>query len=278
MTATETTTKCRYCGYPSSPACVVCGHKPPRSLNRRSTVQPGRGNALLDLFRGLDDVRCALFALLFERAFVGKLRGPFIANALASGLLLLPAWLWLAPAYDSWFATAHASSPYHGPHLWLIATWLAVGFPLLNLLAGFAQRPIRVATESHMLGAASPDTVPVLNRWRERLFLVLIGFAALPVAMGLVLVPWLGIPLALILGAAIAAVVALQSPLAVRHVAPRDRIALLRHNGWRALGTGLGLQLATAVPFLNVLGLAPLATVAATNAYLHFDKSATAAA
>ena len=46
----------------------------------------------------------------------------------------------------------------------------------------------------------------------------------------------------------------------------------LRRQPWRALGAGLGLQLAAAVPFLNVLALLPVATVTATSTYLHMDK------
>ncbi|MEO6597129.1 MAG: hypothetical protein ABIP94_20485, partial [Planctomycetota bacterium] len=52
------------------------------------------------------------------------------------------------------------------------------------------------------------------------------------------------------------------------------RLLLLRHNRWRALGVGFGLQLAAAVPFVNLLALAPTGTIAATSSYLHFEKQA----
>lgn len=242
------------------------------AIGRRRAMRAGRGNAALDVLRGLDDVRRAVFALLFEREYIGVLRGPIVANAAAAALLVLVGWLWLAPAFGGWFASAQATSAHHGPHLWLTATWVALGAPLLDLLAGFAQEPVRRATEQHMLGASPAAAGPAWRRFRERVQLVLGGVAALPVAMALVLVPWAGVPLTLLLGGAVAAIVWLQAPLAARGLTVPQRLAVLRHNRWRAFGTGLGLQFAAAVPFVNVLGLAPIATIAATSAYLHFDK------
>jgi hypothetical protein len=49
-----------------------------------------------------------------------------------------------------------------------------------------------------------------------------------------------------------------------------------RHR-WRALGLDAGVQLATAVPFLNPLALAPIATIAASSAHLQFTKGARSA-
>jgi hypothetical protein len=241
-------------------------------LGRRTALQSGRGNAVLDVLRGLDDVRRAVFALLFEREYVGVLRGPVAANAIGFAVIVALGWLWLAPAFEQWFATRHAQSSYDGPALWLVATWLAAGPPLLDLIAGFAQEPIRRATERHMLGGSRDVRWTARVRLRERLQLVVVAAVALPVAMGLVLIPWAGIPLALLLGTVVSAVVWLQAPLAARSLTPKQRWAVLRRNAFRALGTGLGLMMVTAVPFANVLGLAPIATIAATSAYLHFEK------
>lgn len=242
------------------------------ALGRRRALRAGPGNAALDVLRGLDDVRRAVFALLFEREYVGVLRGPIVANAVATALLVLAGWLWLAPAFGRWFASAQATSAHHGPHLWLTAAWVALGPPLLDLLAGFAQEPVRRATEHHMLGACPAAAAASRRPLSERAQLVLGGVAVLPVAMALVLLPWVGVLLTLVLGAAVAALVWFEAPLAARGLTLPQRLVVLRRNRWRALGAGLGVQFAAAVPFVNVLGLAPIATIAATSAYLHFDK------
>jgi uncharacterized protein involved in cysteine biosynthesis len=69
-----------------------------------------------------------------------------------------------------------------------------------------------------------------------------------------------------------AAVVWYEPPMALRDLHLPQRLHLLWRNRWRALGVGAGIQLATVVPFVNVLGLAPIATIVATSSYLHFDK------
>ena len=238
------------------------------TLGRRGPLCIGRRNALLDLLRGLDDVRRAVFALLFERDYVGRLRGAVLANAIAVLLLVAVGWLWLLPAVE------HVSDP--GGHLWLLAIGLTIGPAWLDLLAGWAQDPIRRATEQHMLGAtptAPPRTGP---SWTERLQVLTATTVSFPLAMALISVPAVGLVLTILFGAALAAIVWLQPPLAVRGFALPQRLRMIRRNPWRALGTGLGLQLAAGVPFLNLLGLAPIATIAGSSAYLHFDKGAPA--
>ena len=101
--------------------------------------------------------------------------------------------------------------------------------------------------------------------------LLLVGMATL-MAMALVMIPWVGIPLAVLLGGAVAGLVWLQPPQAVRGSNMRQRLELIWRNPWRTFGTGLALQVAAAVPFVNLLGLLPVATIASTSAYLHFDK------
>ncbi|MEZ6037442.1 MAG: EI24 domain-containing protein [Planctomycetota bacterium] len=269
---------CGTCGYAMGPGgCAVCGGKG-QILGRRSVLRGGRRNPLLDVLRGFDDVRRAVFAVLFEREFVGILRLPVAANLFAVGLLGAAGWLWLLPAYERWFANDREATTLHGPHLWLLATWLAAGPPVLDALAGFAQEPIRRAAERHMLGATAAQLPVRRGRLIESAQLLMFAGIALPVALGLVLIPYAGLPLTFLFGSVVAALVWLQEPAAARGVALRERLLLLRHNPWRTFGTGLGLQLAATIPFLNLLGLSAVAMVAATSAYLHFDKSPTGAA
>ena len=264
---------CAVCGYqqPADP-CVVCGGEGV-CLGKRAPLEIGRGNAFVDVLRGILDVRRAVFVMLFEREFIGKLRMPVTMNALGFGLLLMLGWFWLAPAFHSAFAGEPEPEATVHANLWLMAVWLTAGPALLDLIGGWAQDPIRRATEQHMLGATLTTTPTSGARILDRLqMLLLIGMATV-LAMALVLIPWVGIPATVLLGSAVAGIVWLQPPQAVRGARMRERLEVMWHNPWRTLGTGLALHLAAAVPFANSLGLLPLATIAGTSAYLHFDKS-----
>jgi uncharacterized protein involved in cysteine biosynthesis len=123
-----------------------------------------------------------------------------------------------------------------------------------------------------MLGATATPAARGGPSLRERARLLAAGGAAALLMLGLALIPWVGVPLCAALGAAVAAVVYTQGPLAARGLPLRARLRALRRQPWRALGAGLGLQAAACVPFLNVLALLPVAVVTATSTYLHMDK------
>ena len=156
--------------------------------------------------------------------------------------------------------------------LWALAIWLGAGPSLLDLLAGWAMDPIRRATEQHMLGATPTHPEQFGPSATERLQLLGLAACAVLLLLGAVLVPWVGVPLSVLAGAAVAAVVYMQPPMAVRSMPLAARLQALRRQPWRALGAGLGLQLAAAVPFLNLLALLPIATITATSTYLHMHK------
>jgi uncharacterized protein involved in cysteine biosynthesis len=269
--------------------CAVCGHAAPdagcvrcygaaRRLDGQGALQPGRGAAPADLWRGLREVWRAVFALLHARAFHGRLRVPVAMNVVAFLLLACAAWFVLRPWFESLFASFAPRAP-GGSAAWLATTWLLLGPPLLDVIAGPAQEPLLDAAERTMLGApraaggASPG---MLLRLRDRAKLAAIAVLALPAALLLSLVPWIGLPVVAVLGAAIAAAVWFEPPMAHRGLPLRQRIVLLWRNRWRALGVGAGLQLATAVPFLNLLGLSSVAVLATASAFLQFDKRRTA--
>jgi len=274
VTTPPATVTCRCCGYPTAPdRCAICGGEG-RTIGRRRELHVGRRNGLLDLLRGLDDVRRAVFAMLFEREFIGLLRLPVAMNALAVGVAVLLGWFVLLPA----FVETDAGHGGQGggldtPHLWLIASWLTVGPVVLDTVAGWAQTPLRRATEKHMLGATVVERRPK-PRLLERLQLLLVSGMALPLAMAAMLLPWVGFAIALVIGAVVAAIVWLQAPLAERGLTQRQRFELLRRNPWRAFGTGLGLQMLAGIPFANLLALEPIAAIAGTSAFLQFDKGA----
>jgi len=281
---TNTANRCPCCGYlEENEPCLRC-RGVARALSGRDEARAGRGLGLADVYRGLRDVHQAVFALLHGREFIGLLRWPIAANAIAFVLLLLGGWFLLAPWYaaitgSTWwlFDGLRAGRAEAARHLWLLCTWLLLGPPLLDVLTGAVHEPLRVATELRMLGQASRPSAPDgLLRFRDRIRILALATAALPVVLLVSLVPWVGLPIVVAAGAASAAIVWFEPPMAARGHTLRARLRLLWQNRWRALGTGAGMQLAAAVPFVNVLVLAGVATVAATASYLHFEKRAAA--
>jgi hypothetical protein len=264
---------CPVCGYarPTAP-CAVCAGEGVM-LGKRNELVVGARNPVLDGLRGIDDVRRAVFALLFEREFVGVLRGPIAANVLATAVLVVVGWTWLLPAFEQHFRSQGET----GAHLWLFAIWLGAGPSLLDLLAGWAQDPIRRATEQHMLGATPTHPARVRPSLIDSVQMLMLAVVAVLLMLGLVLIPWVGLPLCFLLGAVVAAIVFAQTPLAVRGMTLKQRMQALRRQPWRVLGVGFGMQLAAAVPFLNVIALLPVATIAATSTYLHTQKGTTRA-
>ncbi len=264
--------------------CHRCpGHA--RSYDGHHEIRPGRGNALLDFSRGLRDAARAPFVLLHRPAFVGHLRVPVTANAVAMIALGLFGWFVLLPAFrdcfgtswgpfDAW-RTANAAS---GPATWLLITWMFVGPSLLDVAVGALHEPVRIAAERTMLGEAPVAEPATALRLTERARVLGYALVALPIGLAASLVPMVGLPVVLLTGAAIAALVWFEPPMAARGMELPERLSLLRANRWRALGVGCGLQIAAVVPFVNLLALAGTATVAATGAYLHFDKNAPSAA
>lgn len=246
-------------------------------------MQPGRGFALLDFWRGAREVYRSIFSLLHEREFIGMLRLPVWANMLVFALLIGIGWLLLQPLYTSAFATEwwladglRSRNAEHGPALWLTVTWLVLGMPLLEALAGALCEPLHLAAERAMFGKG-PDLGlhrGTIARLRDRAKLCAVCLLLWPPALAIVLVPWIGLPLVLLLGAAIAAAVWSEQPMARRGLDLRQRLLVVWRNRWRALGVGFALQAAAAVPPLNLLGLSAIATVAASSAYVQFEKQA----
>jgi len=253
-----------------------------RTLDGATTIAPGRGAPIADVYRGLREVIRAAAALLHGRAFIGLLRQPVAANLITFAALVGFGWSVLAEHFDAWFEQPwpvldglRAARQDSGAGLWLLTSWLLLGPPLLDAIAGVFQDRLRKAAETSMLGppsaAAPPDTV---LRLRERARVLACAVITWPVALFVVLVPYVGLPVVLAAGGAVAAIVWFEPPMAARGLGLAARLRLLWRNRWRAFGTGLGLQFAAAVPFLNLLALTPTATLAATSSYLHFEKNA----
>lgn len=274
---------CPRCGYAGPEgACALCGGAA-QALDGRRALAPLRRDGVRDLFGGALELHRALFALLHGREYVGRLRVPVAANAFVFAAIVVGGWWLLTPVFDGVFASSwwlldgwRAHTAPWGTPVCLLTTWLVLGPALLELAAGAPQEPLRVATEQRMLGAArtAPPTAPAAQRLRDRARVFAWLLLAWPIALVVALVPWVGLPLVALLGAAAAAVVWFEAPMAARGWPLARRVRALRSHRWRALGFGLGAQAAAAVPFVNLLALAPVATIAATAAFLQFDKRA----
>jgi hypothetical protein len=223
----------------------------------------------------------ATFAALHGRQFIGRLRLPAMANMIAFAGLVLVGWLFLTPPFVAAFAGdwwlldgLRAGNEAAGPGLWLAVTWLVLGPALLDALVGALHEPLLDAAEHTLFGPprGAPDPTGFVLRLRDRARLMLVLLAVWPLALLLVLVPWIGLPLTAVLGAAAAAAVWFEPVMAHRGLLLPARLRLLWRNRWRALGVGAGLQFAAAVPFLNLFGLGTVAAVATAVAYVQFEK------
>jgi hypothetical protein len=274
---------CPHCGYTSrGPRCGACSGAV-QALDGRP-LPPPRADRLRDLFAGIGEVRGAVTAMLHAREYVGALRVPVVCNLLAFMTIVGGGWLLLAPVFAGVFAEPwplfdglrrHAA-PF-AADVWLLTTWLVLGQPLLDMLAGEAQAGLLGATESRLLrpppGHGPGDVERHRGlRLRDRARVVAFLLLVWPVALAVALVPWIGLVAVVALGSAIAAVVWFEAPMARRGHTLAARLRLLRAHPWRALGFGFGVQLASAVPFVNLLALAPIATIAATASWLRFVK------
>ena len=139
-------------------------------------------------------------------------RAPFVTGRWRATLLGSVGWLWLLPAFEAHFLSR--GEP--GAHLWLLAVWLGAGPSLLDMLAGWAMGPIRRAAERHMLGATPARPPRQGPRLVERVQLLMLAAAAVILMLGAALIPWVGLPFCVALGAAVSATVYMQPPLAVR--------------------------------------------------------------
>lgn len=271
---------CACCGYRC--AADACGHceGTARSLDGRRVLPPPRRDRFGDAVTGVFEVRRALFALLHGREFIGQLRLPVTMNAIAITVVVLGGWFVLTPLFAAVFATPwwfadglrQQLAP-SAPGWWLAASWLWLGHPLCDLIAGAVQEPLRARTEMRMLGTpTSGGAAPGLLRVRDRARVLSWLLLSWPGVLLVSLLPWCGLPLLALLGAGSAAVTWFEAPLAARGLSLGQRLRLLWAHRWRALGTGLGLQFASAVPFVNLLALASIATLAATASHLQFEK------
>lgn len=267
-------------------ACPRCSGSA-RSLGDASyALRPARGFWLADLLRGLAGYWRAVGQVMHHRAFVGHLKVPLAANAIAFVLLAAALLLGLLPVFESWFREPwpffdglRAELAASGPVRLLLAT-AGLLWPIwCDVLAGAMLEPLAAATERAVGGpgmAAAGDRRsglrPAFEHLHFRARLLALQILLLPAVWLLALLPYVGLPVTFLLASAAAAIVWFDTPAVRRGLDLRWHFADLRRNWPRALGFGAGCQLGLAVPFVNLLLLAPAAVVGATEQHFEFEK------
>jgi uncharacterized protein involved in cysteine biosynthesis len=142
------------------------------------------------------------------------------------------------------------------------------------VIAGAACEPLLTATVAAIGGprcavATAPSLRAAAARLRSHARLLGLQLFALPFVWLLALLPVVGLPLALLCGAAAAALVFAELPAARRALPRALWLRDLARNWPKALGYGAGLELALMLPVFDVLLLVPAAVVGA--AVLHWQ-------
>jgi hypothetical protein len=279
--------RCGRCGHETGQpeACSLCSGRLRELDHLDRELRPGLGFAPFALVRAFVGFFRAASHLLHRPEFVGRLQLPVAVNAVGFLAGTACAVLLATSVFAPWFAAPwpvfedlRAANEGSGSlRLTLATTWL-LGPTLLEVVTGGLLSPLSSGTELAIAGpkvAAAGDAATIAStfpRLRASARVFLIQLAVLPLAWLCVLTPWVGLPLAFLLGTAAAAVVWFEAPFARRGLGLGPRLRGLARNWPLAAGFGAAWQLAVAVPFLNLLALAPTAAIAAAALYFRFDK------
>ena len=286
MTPGSDAQPCEHCGYfTASTPCEWCSGEV-RADPLGPPIRPGRGLPILDLARGLVGYFRASLHLLTRKEYFGRLSGPVAASFGAAAVVFAlalwvvhPAAVWLAE--QDWAITELIASPMPWAPEALamtltIVTVLMLGPVIIQTLTIPFLAPLAEAVEKMLGGPGLGRTEN--NSWRALRTNVRASSQVLAMQL-LVLVPCLllsfcqlGLVVAILAGAFLNALLWFEVPFTRRGYTIEQRIRIVRHNWARALGFGIAFEIAMAIPFLNLLLLAPAAAVATTTSYFHFEK------
>jgi hypothetical protein len=279
--------RCARCGHRlvEPDACALCAGRL-RDLDRHDReLRQGRSFAPIALLRGFVGFFRAASHMLHRPEFVGRLQLPVAATAIVFVVGTACAVLLATSVFGPWFARPwpvfedlRAANLEYGPLRLTLATCWLLGPTLLEVATGGLVTPLLSGTELAIAGpkvAAAGDAATIAStfpRLRASARVFLVQLALLPLAWLCVLTPYCGLPIAFLFGIASAAVVWFEAPFARRGLGLPARVRGLAHNWAYAAGFGAAWQIAIVVPFLNLLGLAPTAAIAASALYFRFDK------
>lgn len=279
---------CRACGYArTSATCTRCPGTV-RSEPDGPRIAPGTRFFPRDLVDGFLEVFRAGARLFTRPEFLGKWRGALVANVVAIPVAVALLWI----GFHALFVWTRAHE--WGPFVWLrhLPGWLeAIATTVFALLAVLMLLPVIVESvvapflepiadaNEKALGGPRMHAEPA--PWLRTLRHATAFSARVLILQALVFVVALalafcgiGLAIGFVASAWLAALVWFEIPFARRDYDRATRGRLLRANWARALGFGIGFQVALFVPIFNLLMLTPAAAVAVTSLFLRFDKSA----
>lgn len=250
-----------------------------------SPIHPQRRFWPLDFVDGIVIFARSAAQVAHHRAFVGQLKIPIAANVLAFATYAAFLLFVLLPQFRAWFAPGwpalegwRAEHENHGPIALLLGTAWFLWPVWFDVVAGPALEPLVAAAEGAVggrgLAVATPGGVGrFVARLQQRARLFATQLLLLPLVWLVALIPIVGIPLVFLAAAAAAAAVFGELPAVRRDLPLRILLADLKRNHALALGYGVGCQIALAIPFLNLLLLAPAAAVGAVVLHFRFEKA-----
>lgn len=213
--------------------------------------------------------------------------GPIVINVILIAVLIglfgwrlndwLNAWLAVLPGWLSWLEDV----------LWWLAMLLATlifcyGFTLLaNLIASPFNGLLSARVETHVTGRAPESGLSLAGEMLEGVtgeLRRLRYYAGRALLLALISVVLLFIPVAnlaigplwFVFGALMLAFEYLDQPMANRGLAFDEKMRRLYARGWRHLGFGSVVTLATAIPLANLVVM-PAAVIGATLLYIETD-------
>lgn len=245
-----------------------------------------RGAALSEFLEGFSSVFAATISLLHDKAYVGRLTLPVLANLVTLlacfSLIFWGSWSLFGGLVDGWIdADGWLASivGFAGGVIALVLATVTLWFTapvLIETVLGPFLDPLAQATEEAWIGRPSPALD--LGFWPS----LVQGLRAAARILGLqltLLVPLLllsltgvGALLATLIGAYCNAIVWFEIPCSRRGYSLGERRALIRGNLPRAIGLGLGFQVGLLVPLFNFLLLTPATAVAVSAQYFRLDR------
>lgn len=278
--------RCSACGYPlAAPPCPRCGGvvrsprdgKPPRAERRA---------VLTEFAEGFVSVFAGALSLLHDKAYVGRLTLPVLANLVALAacftLIFWGSWTVFDDLVAGWIGSDGILASilgFAGGVIALVLATVTLWFTapvLVETVLGPFLDPLAQATEEAWTGKPSPALD--LGFWKT----LLQGLRASARILGLQLVLLLpllllsltgvGAILAMLIGAYCNAIVWFEIPCGRRGYSLHERRTLIRRNWPRAVGLGLGFQIGLLVPLFNFLLLTPATAVAASAQYFRLDR------
>ncbi len=249
-----------------------------RAFGDGRPLQPRRRAAPIELIEGFTSLPVGAIRLLLDRTFVGRLKLPMLANAIAFLVVLAGLFFGSRALLLGWFGDGTASSWLSGLGSLLAA--MLVTFLLGPVIVETAISPfldgLAESTESAHSGRPMPAVAPgiwegIVSGARASARILAVQLILL-VPLLLLALTGVGVLVAVVISAWLCALVWFDLPCQRRGYTLAERRSLLRANWAHAVGFGLAFQLGMLVPIFNLFLLMPAAAVAVSALYFRCEK------